>query len=94
MAPDQQGAPVTEPIQRRTDGRFDAKGRQGEPDWGCQEAQLQPIHHASRKHFDQMEIADAKRLKPLEGKNGRLKELLAERDPDIEVLKEITAKMW
>lgn len=50
--------------------------------------------YAWRKHFGQMEAADVKRLKALEVENGRLKKLLAERDLDIEVLKEINAKKW
>lgn len=39
-----------------------------------------------------MEAADVKRLKALELENSRLKKLLAERDLDIEILKEINAK--
>ena len=50
--------------------------------------------YAWRKHFGQMEAADVKRLKALELENGRLKKLLAERDLDIEILKEINAKKW
>ena len=50
--------------------------------------------YAWRKHFGQMEAADVKRLKALEIENGRFKKLLAERDLDIEVLKEINAKKW
>ena len=50
--------------------------------------------YAWRKHFGQMEAADVKRLKALEIENSRLKKLLAERDLDIEVLKEINAKKW
>lgn len=41
-----------------------------------------------------MDVADVKRLKTLEVENARLKKLLAERDLDIEVLKEINAKKW
>ncbi len=41
-----------------------------------------------------MEANDVKRLKTLELENARLKKLLAERDLDIEVLKEINAKKW
>lgn len=48
--------------------------------------------YAWRKHFGQMEASDVKRLKVLELENARLKKLLAERDLDIEVLKEINAK--
>jgi putative transposase len=54
----------------------------------------EPTIYAWRKHFGQMEAADVKRLKALEVENGRLKKLLAERDLDIEVLKEINAKKW
>ena len=50
--------------------------------------------YAWRKHFGQLEVADVKRLKALELENSRLKKLLAERDLDIEVLKEINAKKW
>ena len=50
--------------------------------------------YAWRKHFGQMEAADVKRLKALELENNRLKKLLAERDLDIEILKEMNAKKW
>ncbi|MEE9475237.1 MAG: IS3 family transposase [Roseateles sp.] len=52
----------------------------------------EPTIYAWRKHFGQLEVADVKRLKALELENSRLKKLLAERDLDIEVLKEINAK--
>ena len=47
-----------------------------------------------RKRFGAMEAADAKRLKTLEAENNRLKKLVAERDLEIEVMKEIAAKKW
>ncbi|MDQ0086606.1 putative transposase [Variovorax boronicumulans] len=50
--------------------------------------------YAWRKHFGQMEAADVRRLKALELENSRLKKLLAERDLDLEILKEINAKKW
>lgn len=50
--------------------------------------------YAWRKHFGQMEAADVKRLKALELENSRLKKLLAKRDLDVEILKEINAKKW
>jgi putative transposase len=50
--------------------------------------------YAWRKHFGQLEAADVKRLKALELENSRLKKLLAERDLDVEILKEINAKKW
>jgi len=39
-------------------------------------------------------FSDVKRLKALEVENARLKCLLAERDLDISVLKEINARKW
>ena len=50
--------------------------------------------YAWRKQFGQLEAQDVKRLKALELENSRLKKLLAERDLDIELLKEINAKKW
>ena len=47
-----------------------------------------------RKQFGQLEPTDAKRLRQLEQENGRLKKLVAERDLEIEVMKEITRKNW
>jgi len=47
-----------------------------------------------RKKYGDMDVADAKRLKSLESENNRLKKLLAERDLEIEVMKEIAAKKW
>ena len=47
-----------------------------------------------RKRFGSMEVPDAKRLKALEAENTRLKRLVAERDLEIEVMKEIAAKKW
>ena len=47
-----------------------------------------------RKKFGAMEVADAKRLRVLEAENGRLKKLVAERDLEIEVMKEIAARKW
>jgi putative transposase len=48
--------------------------------------------YAWRKHFGELAPNDVKRLKALEAENARLKRLLAERDQDISVLKEINAK--
>ena len=41
-----------------------------------------------------MAPSDVRRLRALEAENARLKRLLAERDLDISVLKEINAKKW
>ena len=50
--------------------------------------------YAWRKHFGAMEPTDVKRLRALETENARLKKLLAERDLDIEVLKEVNRRKW
>jgi putative transposase len=50
--------------------------------------------YAWRKRFGDMGTDDVKRLRSLEQENGRLKKILAERDLEIEVMKEITAKKW
>jgi putative transposase len=47
-----------------------------------------------RKKYGDMDVADTKKLKALESENSKLKKLLAERDLEIEVMKEIAAKKW
>jgi len=47
-----------------------------------------------RKHFGTLEPADVKRLRQLEHENSRLKKMVADRDLEIDVLKEITRKKW
>ena len=50
--------------------------------------------YAWRKHFGTLEPADIKRLRQLEQENDRLKRLVADRDLELQVLKEITRKKW
>jgi putative transposase len=47
-----------------------------------------------RKRFGAFEADDVRRLKQLEVENARLKKLVAERDLELEVMKEIAAKKW
>jgi len=47
-----------------------------------------------RKRFDRLEAVDVKRLRHLEQENTKLKKLVAERDLEIEVMKEVAAKKW
>ena len=47
-----------------------------------------------RQRFSGMSADDVKKLRQLEQENARLKKLLAERDLEIEVMKEIAAKKW
>lgn len=48
--------------------------------------------YAWRKRFGTLEPADVKRLRQLEHENARLKKMVADRDLEIDVLKEITRK--
>lgn len=47
-----------------------------------------------RKRFGTLEAADLKRLRQLEQENARLKKIVADRDLEIDVMKEIAAKKW
>jgi len=47
-----------------------------------------------RKRFGKLEPVDVKRLRHLEQENAKLKKLVAERDLEIEVMKEVAAKKW
>ena len=47
-----------------------------------------------RKRFGAMDANEVKRLRQLEQENARLKKIVAERDLEIEVMKEIAAKKW
>ena len=71
------------------------------------EADRDPITDVAKKHgisqqtiyiwkrrFGAFEADDVRRLKLLESENARLKKLVAERDLEIEVMKEINAKKW
>jgi putative transposase len=46
------------------------------------------------KKFGQFDPTDVKRLKQMEQENARLKKLVAERDLEIEIMKEIAAEKW
>jgi putative transposase len=47
-----------------------------------------------RKKFGQLEAADVRKLRQLEQENAKLKKLVAERDLEIELMKEVAAKKW
>lgn len=47
-----------------------------------------------RKRFCSMSVNEVKQMRQLTQENARLKKLLAERDLEIEVMKEINAKKW
>ena len=50
--------------------------------------------YAWRKKFGGMQTGDVQRLKELEKENARLKRLLAERDLELDVVKEALSKNW
>ena len=50
--------------------------------------------YAWRKRFGKLEVVDVKRLRQIESENEKLKKLLAERDLEIELMKEIARKKW
>jgi putative transposase len=47
-----------------------------------------------RKKFGGMSVPDVRRLRELEKENNRLKRLVAERDIEIDVMKELLEKKW
>ena len=47
-----------------------------------------------RKRFGSFQANEVRRLRQLETENARLKKLVAERDLEIEVMKEVASKNW
>ncbi len=47
-----------------------------------------------RNRFGSMEVEEVRHFKQLQQENTRLKRLLAERDLEIDVMKEVLAKKW
>ena len=47
-----------------------------------------------RSKYGGVDVKDARRLKHLEHENLRLKKMVAERDLELDVMKEIAAKKW
>jgi putative transposase len=52
----------------------------------------QPTYYVWKRKYGSMSEPDVKRLKELEKENARLKRLLAERDVEIDVMKEFIEK--
>ena len=50
--------------------------------------------YAWRKRFGKLDSVDVKRLRQLESENAKLKKLVAERDLEIDVMKEVAQKKW
>lgn len=47
-----------------------------------------------RNRFGDMDVSQAKRLRKMEKENTRLKRLLADRDLEIDAMKELLSKKW
>ncbi len=47
-----------------------------------------------KRQFGQMEVDDVQEVRQLRQDNARLKKVLAERDLEVEVMKELQAKKW
>ena len=52
----------------------------------------EPTFYIWRRRFGQMPESEVKRLRELEKENARLKRLLAERDVEVDVMKELLLK--
>lgn len=52
----------------------------------------EPTFYAWRRRFGSMPESDVRRLKELEKENARLKRLLAERDVEVDVMRELLQK--
>jgi putative transposase len=61
----------------------------------CREKGLsEATFYSWRQKFGGMQTRDVARLKELEKENARLKKLLADRDLEIDCLKEVATKNW
>lgn len=71
------------------------------------EADKSPVPEVARKHkvsaqaiytwrrrFGELQPADVRRLRQLESENAKLKKLVAERDLEIDTMKEINRRKW
>ena len=72
-----------------------AAGRLPSPDEVHQGAAIAVVTDAIwRKHFAGLAPNDVKRLKTLELENAKLKRLLAERDLEVDLMREVNRKKW
>ncbi len=61
----------------------------------CREKQVsEGTFYKWRNRFGTMEVSEVKEYRQLQQENVRLKRLLAERDLEIDVMKEVIAKKW
>ncbi len=61
----------------------------------CRQSQVsEQTFYKWRKRFGTMEVSEVREHRQLQQENARLKRLLAERDLEIDVIKEVLAKKW
>lgn len=61
----------------------------------CREKQIsEGTFYKWRNRFGTMEVSEVREHRQLQQENARLKRLLAERDLEIDVMKEVLAKKW
>ncbi|SPB19020.1 transposase A [Caballeronia novacaledonica] len=86
---------MKEPIHGRTDRHDAARGGQTSvAEVGKKHGISEQTIYNWRQHFDGMKAAGVKRLKQLEQENARLNKIAAERDLELDVMREINAKKW
>ena len=84
-----------EPIQRRPDGQDSARCGHGPvAEVATRHAVSEQTIYAWRKRYGELEVSDVRRLRELEQENARLKRIVAERDLEIDVMREIAQKKW
>jgi putative transposase len=54
----------------------------------------EPTFYVWRRKYESMSEPEVRRLRELEKENGRLKKLVAERDLEIDAMKELVSKKW
>ena len=94
LAPDLGGSNAERTIFGRANGGDHPRGGSRSGGGGGQAAGIsEQTLYTWRKRFGGLQASDVKRLQA-EVENGRLKKLVAERDLEIEVMKEVAAKKW
>ena len=54
----------------------------------------EPTFYRWRRIYGDMKVPEVKRLRELEQENARLKRIVAERDLEIDAIKEVLSKKW
>lgn len=61
----------------------------------CQRYEVsEATYYRWRRVYGDMKVPEIRRLRDLEQENGRLKRLVADRDLEIEAMKEVLSKKW